>query len=175
MIFFSLLKIPQRPWRTRPPCSTAVRRYFSAVVRCRSNIATTSFVVMRPCPFTSSIIRLITDCALHAFLVLASLNPPTNFCHFSSSTLRADDSPPDGNEKPARRSGHPFEQRISAEPQFIPRLRIFIEGDIPQLGHFAKSLMTHTYQQVFMAAQLANGTLKTLQVCQLRFCTADFA
>ncbi|MGN5571222.1 hypothetical protein [Enterobacter sp. Lyrl_3] len=95
---------------------------------------------------------------------MASLSPPTSFCHLSSSSLRAAVSPPDGNENPTRQAEHPFEQRISADPQFIPRLRTFIDGDWPQSGHFGKSLIVDTCQQVFMATQLPNGTLKTLQV-----------
>lgn len=95
---------------------------------------------------------------------MLSIHATTSFCHFSSSSLRAAVSLPDGNENPTRQAEHPFEQRISAEPQFIPRLRIFIDGDWPQSGHFGKSLTTDTCQQVFMATQFPNGTLKTLQV-----------
>ncbi|KJL63866.1 hypothetical protein SS24_25170 [Enterobacter hormaechei subsp. steigerwaltii] len=68
---------------------------------------------------------------------------------------------------------HPFEQRISADPQLIPLLRIFIDGAIPHRGQTGKLLMAHTFQKMFVATQLANGSLKTLKVRQLRFCAAD--
>ncbi|MEB7931564.1 hypothetical protein NGK10_04300 [Enterobacter quasiroggenkampii] len=45
---------------------------------------------------------------------------------------------------------------------------------MPHTGHFGKSFISQPLQQMFVAAQLANAPLKTLQVCKLRFRAAEF-
>jgi hypothetical protein len=94
--------------------------------------------------------------------------------HHLANLCLAAASPAGGYENPARTPGQPLEQRTSAEPQFIPLLRTLSAGDMPHTGHFGKSVISHPLQQMFVAAQLANGTLKTLQVSKLRFRAADF-
>lgn len=98
----------------------------------------------------------------------------TSSIHFDLRSSFAAASPPGGNENPARMPVQPFEQRISAEPQLIPRLRTFIAGLCPQFGQRGKSFIVQPHQQMFMAAQLARGALQFLQAGQLRFCAANF-
>lgn len=99
----------------------------------------------------------------------------TSEFHCDLRSSFADSWPPDGKEKPERIPGQPFEQRISADPQFIPRLRTFMAGLCPQFGQSGKSVMVQAHQQVLVAAQFAHGALELLQVGQLRFGAANFA
>lgn len=100
---------------------------------------------------------------------------PQAYASYLQALFEPPSPPPGGKENPTRHSEQPLEHLISAAPQFIPRQRTLSAGDMPHTGHFRKSVISHPLQQMFVAAQLANGPLQTLQVCQLRFRAADFS
>ena len=139
---------PAPPARLKPPARLRL---------ITSPSGTLFYLLLLCCCEHGSAVRLFVDVAHWA-------SPTTSSFHFFTKSLRAAASPPGGNEKSARIPGQPLEQRTSAEPQLIPLLRTLNEGAMPHSGHFGKSVISHPLQQIFVAAQLANGALKSLQV-----------